>query len=276
MSIQKDLLSKWYSIQPLTNFQKIIDFQKSWQDFTAMSLKNKQQFFYENGYGYEFKGKKRTFDEKDNFHFGMDDVARLKYIAHSLSSKKTKRITQNFIQSGIDSFEVVYDFMFDTLIDEIEPLVISGCDIRQELLTSSSKWVQRSLFYHPGQDMHTTIADSHPDKGFITLAYFASETGLEILDSKTGTWKRVVIPPGSVLIMFGLQGQYLTGSRVRSLYHRVLNSDGTIQRGRYAQVAFCDNKKQPHYNKVKHGSTQLKPTGFNYYCEHELFLQNYL
>lgn len=273
MSIVQDLQKTGYSFVKISkaDLNTIKEFEAIWEQFVRFPRNQKEKILYQNGGGYEFKAKGVTFDEKENFHLKHNDYKRI--IDSTVGSDTAFRGAVGvYLQFGLGTLEIYKKIMLD-VAGELQHLV--ECDIKSEIEKSSPNWPQRSLFYLPGQS-DSTIADSHPDKGFITIGSFASCRGLQICNPKTMEWESVSIPYQHVLIMPGIQSQILTNSKIKALWHRVVNSPESVVNGRFSQVVFCDLDGQPKYNKEKYGSTQEKDVGFNYCIDHDTFLKEVL
>ena len=83
--------------------------------------------------------------------------------------------------------------------------------------------VLRLLHYPPvPADAPGIRAGAHEDINVITLLLGAEEAGLQLLD-RQGEWRDIDAPPGSVVCNIGDMLQRLTGGRLPSTTHRVVN-----------------------------------------------------
>ncbi len=84
--------------------------------------------------------------------------------------------------------------------------------------------VLRLLHYPPmrGNEGSSIRAGAHEDINVITLLLGAEEAGLQLLD-REGQWRDVVAPPGSLVCNIGDMLQRLSGGRLPSTTHRVIN-----------------------------------------------------
>ena len=88
--------------------------------------------------------------------------------------------------------------------------------------------VLRLLHYPPvtpgslGDAAVAIRAGAHEDINVITLLLGAEEAGLQLLD-KDGQWRSIDAPPGSLVCNVGDMLQRLTGGRLPSTTHRVVN-----------------------------------------------------
>ncbi len=83
--------------------------------------------------------------------------------------------------------------------------------------------VLRLLHYPPvAGDAPGIRAGAHEDINVITLLLGAEEAGLQLLD-RSGAWHDIDAPPGSVVCNIGDMLQRLTGGRLPSTTHRVVN-----------------------------------------------------
>ena len=83
--------------------------------------------------------------------------------------------------------------------------------------------VLRLLHYPPvPADAPGIRAGAHEDINVITLLLGAEEAGLQLLD-RQGEWRSIDAPPGSLVCNIGDMLQRLTGGRLPSTSHRVVN-----------------------------------------------------
>jgi isopenicillin N synthase-like dioxygenase len=88
--------------------------------------------------------------------------------------------------------------------------------------------VLRLLHYPPvaagdvGSAAGAIRAGAHEDINVITLLLGAEEAGLQLLD-RDGNWRDIAAPPGSLVCNIGDMLQRLTGKRLPSTTHRVVN-----------------------------------------------------
>lgn len=84
--------------------------------------------------------------------------------------------------------------------------------------------VLRLLHYPPmkGGEGGAIRAGAHEDINVITLLLGAEEAGLQLLD-REGRWRDIAAPPGSLVCNIGDMLQRLSGGRLPSTTHRVVN-----------------------------------------------------
>ncbi len=84
--------------------------------------------------------------------------------------------------------------------------------------------VLRLLHYPPlkGGEGGSIRAGAHEDINVITLLLGAEEAGLQLLD-RQGQWRDIAAPPGSLVCNIGDMLQRLSGGRLPSTTHRVVN-----------------------------------------------------
>ncbi len=84
--------------------------------------------------------------------------------------------------------------------------------------------VLRLLHYPPlkGGEGDSIRAGAHQDINVITLLLGADEAGLQLLD-RQGQWRDIAAPPGSLVCNIGDMLQRLSGGRLPSTTHRVVN-----------------------------------------------------
>jgi isopenicillin N synthase-like dioxygenase len=100
--------------------------------------------------------------------------------------------------------------------------------------------VLRLLHYPPikGQVGEAIRAAAHEDINVITLLPEAEEAGLQLLD-RGGQWRDVAAPPGTIICNIGDMLQRLSGGRLPSTTHRVVNPGPERQgRARYSMPYF--------------------------------------
>ncbi len=101
--------------------------------------------------------------------------------------------------------------------------------------------VMRLLHYPPLQEANregAIRAAAHGDINTITLLLGAEEAGLELL-TKDGEWLAIDPPEGALVVNIGDMLDRLTGGRLRSTVHRVVNPSGAAaQRSRYSMPFF--------------------------------------
>nr|WP_310522335.1 2-oxoglutarate and iron-dependent oxygenase domain-containing protein [Polymorphobacter sp.] len=84
--------------------------------------------------------------------------------------------------------------------------------------------ILRLLHYPPvhGAEPGAIRAGAHEDINVITLLLGAEEAGLQLLD-RDGQWRDIAAPPGSLVCNIGDMLQRLSGARLPSTTHRVIN-----------------------------------------------------
>jgi isopenicillin N synthase-like dioxygenase len=89
---------------------------------------------------------------------------------------------------------------------------------------SDGNSILRLLHYPPviNADSGAIRAGAHEDINVITLLLGAEEAGLQLLD-RDGHWRDIAAPPGSLVCNIGDMLQRLTGGRLPSTTHRVIN-----------------------------------------------------
>jgi isopenicillin N synthase-like dioxygenase len=97
------------------------------------------------------------------------------------------------------------------------------------------------LLHYPPVPAHTAgaiRAGAHEDINVITLLLGAEEAGLQLL-GKDGQWRQIDAPPGSLVCNVGDMLQRLTGHRLPSTTHRVVNpSPERMGHARYSTPFF--------------------------------------
>jgi isopenicillin N synthase-like dioxygenase len=80
---------------------------------------------------------------------------------------------------------------------------------------------------------------AHEDINLLTVLPASTEPGLELLDKSTGTWRALQTPPGVMICDTGDIMQRMTGGRLRSTTHRVVNPPGARNVPRFSMPFFC-------------------------------------
>lgn len=89
--------------------------------------------------------------------------------------------------------------------------------------TASGNSILRLLHYPPVIDTPAAVrAGAHEDINVITLLLGADEAGLQLLD-RDGAWRDIAAPPGTLVCNIGDMLARLTGGRLPSTSHRVVN-----------------------------------------------------
>jgi isopenicillin N synthase-like dioxygenase len=130
--------------------------------------------------------------------------------------------------------------------------------------------VLRLLHYppvRPGAEGAVRAA-AHEDINAITLLLGAEEAGLELL-ARDGRWLPVSPPPGALAVNIGDMLQRLTGRRLRSTTHRVVNPTGeAARRSRYAMPFFLHFR--PHFLIEPMGGSVEEPITAHDYLQQRL------
>ncbi len=105
--------------------------------------------------------------------------------------------------------------------------------------TRDGNSVLRLLHYPPVSGTPAAVrAGAHEDINVITLLLGADEPGLQLLD-RDGSWRDVNAPPGTLVCNIGDMLARLTGGRLPSTSHRVVNpSPERARRARYSTPFF--------------------------------------
>lgn len=101
--------------------------------------------------------------------------------------------------------------------------------------------VLRVIHYPPiGEDAPegAVRAAAHEDINLLTVLPASTAPGLELLD-KSGTWRALQTPPDVMICDTGDLMQHLTGGRLPSTTHRVVNPPGARTQARFSMPFFC-------------------------------------
>jgi hypothetical protein len=235
---------------------------ESWKQFCGESEGARSRFPYNSnsgmGVGYELKKVQGTsLDVKEDFHFTMGAKKWIMETAESIGDEKMMR----FVKDA------------EGLVNLMEPLVLDfasrvekefGLDgFEEEVKASKDIWFVRFLHYFGARKDGDEIATPHADKSGFTLHLYESDPGLQYLDFKK-QWQEMPVSSGETAIIPGMRLQYRSKNRLKAIYHRVIATKETADRGRFSAVCFIHLKRTPEYNKQKAGRLQEFPPGFNY------------
>ncbi len=110
-----------------------------------------------------------------------------------------------------------------------------------EDFTRGGNSVLRIIHYPPlSNDVEpgAVRAAAHEDINLITVLPVATEPGLQLM-TRDGAWVDVQTPPNVMVCDTGDMMQLLTGRRLRSTTHRVVNPPGDANRSRFSMPFFC-------------------------------------
>ncbi len=237
----------------------------SWKAFCNLSREDKCAFVFRedthgDGAGYELKEEKGSKkDLKENFHVTPFQYERLANIANQRT----------------------FPFLHDahTLLDHIAPLVLEFASViereyqlpglLEEAKTSRPYWILRYLHYFGNQQPGSEIAAPHADKGGFTLHLYESDEGLQYYCIKERAWKSMPVSEKQTVIIPAMQLQLFSRGKLKALYHRVIATKETAQKGRFSMVCFIPFENTAKYNKKAYGSMQTHDVGFNYDMPHQ-------
>ena len=101
--------------------------------------------------------------------------------------------------------------------------------------TADGNSILRLLHYPPVTGVPAAVrAGAHEDINVITLLLGADEAGLQLLD-RSGEWRDIAAPPGTLVCNIGDMLARLTGDRLPSTSHRVVNP--VPERARHARYS---------------------------------------
>ncbi len=248
--------------------QAVTRAQRSWKEFCDLPDEVKLVFAYSNtsaGVGYEKKdGSGPMGDIKENFDvsFSGYDWLRAKLDAFY------NPFALDFVNDALALVKIMTPFVVN-FAEECEPAFgLSG--FTEEIAGGSDTFFIRFLHYPPQKIEGEVIAQAHPDQSGMTPYFFVSDPGLEYL-TFDGEWLPLQVSKNEIIITPDMQMQLRSKGRLRALWHRVVATTKTAQKGRYSAVSFIQFKDTPKYDKDTHGRLQEKPEGFNYKMSHKEF-----
>lgn len=138
--------------------------------------------------------------------------------------------------------------------------------------TKDGNSVLRLLHYPPlqGSEGPAIRAAAHEDINVITLLLGAEEAGLQLLD-RNGTWQAITAPPGTLVCNIGDMLQRLTGGRLPSTTHRVVNPAPDRQgRARYSMPYFLHFRPDYRIETMAGGPRSWPPITAGAYLQERL------
>jgi isopenicillin N synthase-like dioxygenase len=96
---------------------------------------------------------------------------------------------------------------------------------------------------------------AHEDINLLTVLPASTEPGLELLDKSDGTWRALQTPPGVMICDTGDIMQRMTGGRLRSTTHRVVNPPGARNVPRFSMPFFCHPRPDWPIGVTEEGAT---------------------
>jgi isopenicillin N synthase-like dioxygenase len=240
----------------------------SWKQFCGEDETVKKRFPYNKelgGIGYELQNTAGdTLDRKEDFHFTLASRSWLMQTADTIGNASISDFLKNV----------------EGLVNLMEPLVLNFAervekefilpDFKASVSASKNDWIVRFLHYFGDRQEGDQIGSPHPDKSPFTLHLYESDPGLQYLDFEKN-WQEMPVSSGETAIIPGMGLQYLSKSQLKAIYHRVVATRDTAQRGRFSAVCFVQAKGIPAYDKQKNGRLQDFPIGFNYTLAQEEF-----
>lgn len=272
MGLINDFKEKGYSNLKLPHPELLTLKETAWKELLDLPPHEKEKIGYSQEFdcGYEIKKKGKSFDEKENIHFLLNDYVRLKEIAASMPSYAKERLDK-YIEVSKEFMYKNYIPLMKSIADELNPYL--DFDMREGIDFLVGYWIQRDLGYIPVQDINVDLAKAHLDVCFLTFGIFSSVQGLEVYvksENDGYSWKPLSFRRGEAFVMPGRQCQLLTQSEIRATPHRVVNSSGSMQHGRRSGVCFT---YFPHLIQAKSKTTTKRETGYNLDCTHAEYLK---
>lgn len=214
------------------------------EDFFTQEKEHKLLHLHseETGYGYEYRGPEIPNEYKETFHLGLS------YEPHTNASDADRRLigTSKML---LHSLEPTIRLVASVISEA------SGKDLTDFLTNSLQSATLRVLYYPPDLPnmQRDFLATEHTDKGF-TVHLGETSPGLQV--HWNNEWVDVEEKPGTAYGYAGMLGQYYTECALTALRHRVIPTDTSRTKGRYAVVLFLDPGDY-RYDKAKYGKTQV-------------------
>lgn len=156
-------------------------------------------------------------------------------------------VVPNVAPAEAPDFAPTFDRLFEELDRVATTLLTSvGTHLGKpegffEDFTRHGNSIIRVIHYPPlSEDVQpgAVRAAAHEDINLMTVLPVATEPGLQLM-TREGAWIDVQTPPNVMVCDSGDMMQLLTGGRVRSTTHRVVNPPGDANRSRYSMPFFC-------------------------------------
>ncbi len=156
-------------------------------------------------------------------------------------------VVPNVEPAEVPAFTPTFYRLFDEL-DRVATTLLTSVGVYLgkpggffEDFTRGGNSIIRVIHYPPlGDDVEpgAVRAAAHEDINLMTVLPVATEPGLQLM-TREGTWIDVQTPPNVMVCDSGDMMQLLTGGRLRSTTHRVVNPPGNSNRSRYSMPFFC-------------------------------------
>lgn len=155
-------------------------------------------------------------------------------------------VPANVQPSQLPAFGPAFDGLFDEL-DRVATTLLTAVGSYLgmpegffEDFTRGGNSVLRVIHYPPleGDAAGAVRAAAHEDINLMTVLPVATEPGLQLM-TREGEWVDVQTPPNVMVCDSGDMMQLLTGGRIRSTTHRVVNPSTDANRARYSMPFFC-------------------------------------
>ncbi len=213
------------------------------EDFFSQSREHKElHVFTETGYGYEYRGPENPNEYKETIHLYSQYQLP---IGASDADKRLIGIAKVLLHSLEPTIHAIAEVISEA----------SNKDLTDLIVGSLQHATLRVLYYPPDLPgmQRDFLATDHVDKGF-TAHLGETSPGLQVFWNKK--WIPVNEIPGFVHGYAGVLGQYYTECALTALRHRVVPTQASRTKGRYAVVLFFDPGEY-RYDKEKWGKTQI-------------------
>jgi len=191
-------------------------------------------------------------DKKELFHVSMNDMSELYEKARCISDRRALRFI-DYVETLILGSQVIVQ-EFARGIEGAYHL--NGFE--QEVMESKDRWNFRYIHYFGGE----VLAHAHADRGGFTLHLYESAAGGEYLRFDR-VWRPWPINRKRTIIFPSMGMQFRSTGKIKALWHRVRANPQTIQKGRFAMVAFIDFTMSHKYDDSKRRLQDFEE-GFNY------------
>jgi len=241
---------------PRTLYHRVQQTMASWEYFCELPKEEKVKLaggdrLHDFGYMIR-KDKGPRADRKEQLHVSERQLAELHKKASTISDRRAVSFINDVGVLIRESQEIVQEFASDVA----SMYQLDGFE--RDVMSSKERWTFRYLHYFGG-DM---LSHAHADRGGFTLHLYESDKGGEYL-SFDGVWRSWPINKRNTIILPGMHMQHRSNGKIKALWHRVRANPQTIQKGRFAMVAFIDFLWTHKYDDSKRRLQDFEE-GFNY------------
>ncbi len=174
-------------------------------------------------------------------------------------------LPDNVFATEVEGFEATMLALFHAL-DSVAAALLGGIERYLQLpvgffedFTRGGNSVMRIIHYPPlrGDVPEGAVrAAAHEDINLLTVLPVSTQPGLQLM-TRAGEWVDVQTPPDVMVCDTGDMMQLLTGGRLRSTTHRVVNPTEGADRSRYSMPFFCHPRPDAELSPARDGAPAI-------------------